>query len=88
MRILFLLTFAVLNCLQSIFGLTWPISSTKCRHQKIISRRHSNSMFTSNDAIIADDENSFTDAYLGPESDFDSMEAGCSIEDLGGLIKV
>lgn len=45
-------------------------------------------MFTSNDAIIADDENSFTDAYLGPESDFDSMEAGCSIEDLGGLIKV
>jgi hypothetical protein len=40
-------------------------------------------MFTSNDMNTADDEDSSTDTYLGPESDFDSMEAGCSIEDLG-----
>jgi hypothetical protein len=44
-------------------------------------------MFTSNDMNTADDGDSFADVYLGPESDFDSMEAGCSIEDLGGLIK-
>jgi hypothetical protein len=83
MRCLFLATFAVLNNLHSIVGLTWPLSSEKCRHLKIFPQRYLTHMFTSNDMNTADDEDSSTDTYLGPESDFDSMEAGCSIEDLG-----
>jgi hypothetical protein len=44
-------------------------------------------MFTSKNMNTAGDKESSTDTYLGPESDFDSMEAGCSIEDLGELLK-
>lgn len=83
MRYLLLVTFAILNNLHSTVGL----SSANYLHRKIIPHRCSTFMCNSNDMNTADDGDSLIDAYLGPESDFDSMEAGCSIEDLGGWLK-